>query len=232
MSFNVANRRIHHWASFIVAVPLVVIITSGLLLQMKKQWDWVQPPEQRGTGTTPAIGFDRILASIQGVPELGVRGWADVNRLDVRPDRGLVKVTLHSGWEAQIDLGSGRVLQTAYRRSDFIETIHDGSFFAGDWSKLGLFLPAGMTLLLLWLSGVWMVWVQFIGKRRRKARMGKAAALMLLAGGLSSVAAPQVLASVDDRLRLEHTLPAPVSGRVGFWTKRDSITAFKGFSVR
>jgi uncharacterized iron-regulated membrane protein len=95
MSFNVANRKVHHWASFIVAVPLLVMIVSGLFLQMKKQWAYVQPPEQRGEVT---------------------------------------------------------------------ET--------------------------------------------------------------------KVIASVGDKLRLEHTLEAPVTGRVGFWTKRDSITAFKGFSVR
>lgn len=175
MHFNVANRKVHHWASFIVAVPLLVIIVSGLFLQMKKQWNWVQPPEQRGTGTVPAVSFDDILASVRGAPSLGVTGWDDVDRVDVRPGRGLAKVTLKNGWEAQVDLASGRLLQTAYRRSDVIETIHDGSFFAGDWTKLGLFLPAGITLLLLWMTGVWMVWVQFIGKRRRKllARRGR-----------------------------------------------------------
>ena len=41
----------------------------------------------------------------------------------------------------------------------------------------------------------------------------------------------RVTASVNDTLRLEHTLPAPVTGRVGFWTKRDSISAFKDFSA-
>ena len=53
VSFNVGNRKIHHYASFVAALPLLIIIVSGLLLQMKKQWDWVQPPEHRGTGTTP-----------------------------------------------------------------------------------------------------------------------------------------------------------------------------------
>ena len=170
MHFNVANRKVHHWASFIVAVPLLVMIVSGLFLQMKKQWTYVQPPEQRGTGKTPVIGFDAVLASVQTVPELGVRGWDDVNRLDVRPGKGVVKVWLNSGYEAQVDLGTGRVLQTAYRRSDLIESIHDGSFFAGDWTKLGLFLPAGLTMLLLWVSGMWMVWVPFIAKRRRSEK--------------------------------------------------------------
>ena len=343
------------------------MIVSGLFLQMKKQWTYVQPPEQRGTGKTPVIGLDAILASTQTVPELGVRGWDDVNRLDVRPGKGVVKVWLNNGYEVQVDLGTGRVLQTAYRRSDLIESIHDGSFFAGDWTKLGLFLPAGLVMLLLWCSGMWMVWVPFIARRRRKEKrmLGKAAALVLVAGTLSPTAIAQapplavdpivghweiaaegrdatvvadarkwktepaaapfpiaavrgvptfsngtlrvqfklvggesdqiagvafgitpaaeyyfaryntkdgnvaiwqfvngerkriaegadhlqlplgawheltvevtgtkVIASVGNKLRVEHTLPAPVSGRVGFWTKRDSITAFKGFSVR
>ena len=33
---------------------------------------------------------------------------------------------------------TGQVLQTAYRRSDFIESVHDGSVFAGDWTFTGL----------------------------------------------------------------------------------------------
>jgi uncharacterized iron-regulated membrane protein len=171
VSFNILNRRIHYWASFIVAVPLLVMIASGLLLQSKKHWAWVQPVEQRGTGTVPTIDLDGILTSLKTVPGMRVEGWHDVNRLDVRPARGVVKAWLMNGYEVQIDLGTGRVLQTAYRRSDLIEAIHDGSFFGGDWMKLGLFLPAGLTVLLLWLSGLWMWWVPFIAKRRRKLRV-------------------------------------------------------------
>ena len=167
MRFNVLNRKIHYWTSFAAALPLIVMICSGLLLQAKKHWTWVQPAEQRGTGSVPAIDFESILTSVQQVREVEVRGWGDVNRLDVRPGRGVVKVLSNSGWEVQVDLGTGQVLQTAYRRSDLIESIHDGSLFAGDWTKLGLFLPAGLVLLVLCISGLWMWWVPFIAKRRR-----------------------------------------------------------------
>jgi uncharacterized iron-regulated membrane protein len=165
--FNILNRKIHYWASVIVALPLLVMIASGLLLQAKKQSTWVQPTEQRGTGSAPALDLEGILASVKQVPGMNVTGWDDVNRLDVRPRRGMVKVWLNNGYEVQVDLGTGRVLQTAYRRSDLIESIHDGSFFGGEWTKLGLFLPAGLVLLLLWMSGLWMWWVPFIAKRRR-----------------------------------------------------------------
>jgi PepSY-associated transmembrane protein len=168
--FNILNRRVHYWVGFGVAVPLLVMIGSGLLLQSKKHWSWVQPAEHRGTGSVPAVDLEGILASVKQVREVDVRSWDDVDRLDVRPGRGVAKVWLTSGWEVQVDLGTGRVLQTAYRRSDLIETIHDGSFFAGDWTKLGLFLPAGLVLLLLWLGGLWMWWASFIANRRR-ARM-------------------------------------------------------------
>lgn len=168
MKFNVLNRKVHYWVTAFVALPVLTIVCSGLLLQVKKYSSWVQPGEQRGTGTSPNLDFEGILASVRQVKELHVSGWDDINRLDVRPGRGMVKVWLQSGWEVQVDLGTGRVLQSAYRRSDLIESIHDGSFFAGDISKLGVFLPAGIALFLMWITGLWMFWLPFSVRRRRK----------------------------------------------------------------
>jgi hypothetical protein len=36
---------------------------------------------------------------------------------------------------------------------------------------------------------------------------------------------------VNDKLRVTQTLDHPVSGRVGFWSKRDSVSAFKSLRV-
>lgn len=47
---------------------------------------------------------------------MNVTGWDDVNRLDIRPARGMVKAWLMNGYEVQVDLSTGRVLQTAKRR--------------------------------------------------------------------------------------------------------------------
>jgi uncharacterized iron-regulated membrane protein len=185
VSFNVLNRKVHYWIGFGAALPVLVMILSGLLLQAKKQSTWVQPAEIRGTGTTPVVGLDAVLAAVKTVPGMNVQSWDDVNRLDMRISKGVVKVWLMNGYEVQVDMGTGAVLQTAYRRSDIIESIHDGSFFAGDWTKLGLFLPSGVVVLLLWISGMWMWWVPFAAKRARKAqaaaraKAGVAASAML-----------------------------------------------------
>lgn len=175
MRFNVLNRKVHFWASAIVAVPLAVIIASGIVLQLKKHWSWVQPPEQRGSVSDPAIDLEQILDAVRRDPRLGVTGWDDVNRLDVRPGKGVVKVWLKSNWEAQVDLGTGEVLQVWYRRSDWIESIHDGSVF-GDAVKLGVFFPTAVTVLLLWVGGMWMWGYTVVHKARVKRRKRRQAA--------------------------------------------------------
>lgn len=164
---NVLTRRVHYWSTLAIAVPVMVIIGTGVLLQVKKQWSWVQPAEIRGTGTTPQLDLEGIVAAVRTVPHLKVMGWDDIKRMDIRADRGLAKVTVAGDWEVQVDLGTGAVLQTAYRRSDLIESLHDGSFFLGDATKLGLFLPTGIALCVMWLTGLWMFWLPFSVKRKR-----------------------------------------------------------------
>lgn len=138
-------------------MPLFVVISTGLLLQLKKQVPWVQPPTQKGSAKVPALGFDQILRTASLSPEANITSWADIDRLDVRPGQGVVKVQATNGWEVQVDAATGAILQTAYRRSDFIEAMHDGSFFH-EHAKMWIFLPTGLLLLCLWLTGLYL-WI-------------------------------------------------------------------------
>ena len=168
MKLNLLNRKVHYWASIAVAVPILIVIVSGIMLQTKKQFEWIQPIELRGTSKTPTISLPQVLEISKTVAEAEIKTWDDINRLDVRPSRGMLKVRANNNWEIQIDTATGAILQTAYRRSDIIETIHDGSFFH-DWVKMGIFLPAGLILLLLWLTGIYLFALPYLVKRRRKS---------------------------------------------------------------
>jgi hypothetical protein len=152
-------------------MPLLVVIGSGIVLQLKKDWPWVQPVEHRGQVAAPQIELSDILTSLKGVshPEVSVGGWQDVKRLDVRPDRGVAKATLFNDWEVQIDTTDGRVMQVAYRRSDWIEALHDGSF-VHDAYKMWIVFPSALVLLFLWGSGMWMWLWPFLSRRRVRRR--------------------------------------------------------------
>lgn len=166
MRFNLLVRKTHAWGAIIAALPVLVILGTGVLLQLKKQLPWVQPPEQRGAGTLPVASWDQILAASRAAPGAGVAGWEDVRRIDVRPDRGIAKVWTRTGYEVQVDLADARVLQVAFRRSDLIESLHDGSWFH-DRVKLGVFLPAGLILLVLWITGIYLFLLPIRTRRRR-----------------------------------------------------------------
>lgn len=166
MRFSFLSRRLHRWGAIAIGLPVLVVIVSGLLLQVKKQVPWVQPAEQRTPVVTPMVGWDVILAAATAMPEAGVTGWEDIERVDVRPGKGILKVITHSRWEAQLALADGAVLQVAFRRSDLIEQLHDGSFF-GDTAKLWVFLPSGIVLFVLWGTGIYLWVLPWLTKRKR-----------------------------------------------------------------
>ena len=166
MKFSVLNRKVHRWVAVAVALPVVIILCTGILLQLKKAFPWVQPPEQRGGGSEPMLSFDQILRACQRAPEAEVRTWDDINRLDVRPSKGMLKVWCMNNWEVQLDIETGDVLQVAYRRSDLIEAIHDGSWFH-DAAKYWVFLPSGACLLGLWCTGMYLFVLPYWVKWRR-----------------------------------------------------------------
>ena len=172
-TLNVWSRKLHRWGAVVVAIPLALVIATGLLLQLKKDIDWIQPREMTGVGGPPTVTFRSLLEIASGAEGAQITTWDDVDRIDIRPSDGVAKVRSRAGYEVQIDTATGEVLSVARRRSDLIESLHDGSFF-GDWAKLGVFLPAGAILLALWLTGIylWVLpwWARGARKRRAASR--------------------------------------------------------------
>ena len=164
-------RKSHRWGAILIALPFVVVIVTGILLQLKKEWTWVQPPANRGAGKVPHLAFDAILDAVRAVPEAEVNDWEDIDRLDVRPTRGYVKVQAKNRWEIQVDLKTARVLQVAYRRSDLLESIHDGSWFHPE-VKLWVFLPSAVVVLGLWLTGIYLFFLPHYVRWTRKRPIG------------------------------------------------------------
>lgn len=161
------SRKAHLWFALAIFLPALVIFASGILLQVKKQSDWVQPPTQSGSENFPSIGFDQVLQIAQSIPELEVQSWEQIDKIDVRPDKGMMKLIASNAWEAQLDATSGKVLQVAYRRSDLIESIHDGSWFA-DFSKLWVFLPSAVLLFIMWCSGMVLLYTTLKSKYKKQ----------------------------------------------------------------
>jgi hypothetical protein len=207
------NRRLHRWGAVAIGVPFLVVICTGLLLQVKKQVTWVQPPELRTEAREPSVPYELLMERARAVPEVDITSWDDIDKIDVRPGKGMLKLIGKNRWELQMDIATGEVLQVAYRRSDFIETLHDMSWIHGS-AKLWLGVPMGLIVLGLWLTGGYMWLVHLKGRRRarhaRASHSAHAALLLVLIPAGGTLAAQQV---PDTSFRPVVTAPAYPEGR-------------------
>ena len=166
MKLNKQLRKIHYWISPFIFIPILIILSTGILLQLKKQSDWVQPPIQQGVSNIPSIEFREMLETAKSVPEAEISSWEDIYRIDIRPEKGISKIRSNNQWEIQIDNQTKEILSVEYRRSDVIESIHDGSFFS-DYVKFGWFLPTAILLIFMSISGIYMFLLPLFMKRKK-----------------------------------------------------------------
>ena len=166
MKLNKQLRKIHYWISPFIFIPILIILSTGILLQLKKQSDWIQPPIQQGVSNIPSIEFQQMLEAAKSVPEAEINSWDDIDRIDVRPEKGISKIRSNNQWEIQIDNQTNEILLVEYRRSDIIESIHDGSFFT-DYVKFGWFLPTAVLLIVMSISGLYMFLLPLFMKRKK-----------------------------------------------------------------
>ncbi|MBT4785345.1 MAG: PepSY domain-containing protein, partial [Candidatus Marinimicrobia bacterium] len=42
------TRKTHYWVSAVIILPILIVIITGILLQLKKEINWIQPPTIKG----------------------------------------------------------------------------------------------------------------------------------------------------------------------------------------
>lgn len=160
----------HRWIGISLAAFLLISAATGILLSLKKNFDILQPPTQKGQSTELStwkpleeLQADAYQAALTAKP-----GSQNViKRMDVRPDKGIVKVIFEEdNLEIQLDGTTGQVLSVAPRWSDWIESLHDGSIIS-DFFKLVSMNLLGWGLIIMIMSG-FLLW--FGPRRIRKLR--------------------------------------------------------------
>lgn len=157
-----AAFHVHLWVGVIFTAALLVISITGIVLNHK-----------RGLGVMPEVGHAPSAPFADAIPlatlaEIGVRAGspegtptdllAAVDRMDVRPSDGFVKVRLsdRAVTEVTVDLTDGRVLHVGSRGDSFIEKLHSGEIFGKRWVLLSD--AAAVALVLTLISGYWL-WI-------------------------------------------------------------------------
>jgi uncharacterized iron-regulated membrane protein len=167
-------RKLHKWVAIPLLLFFLTIGVTGLLLGWKKQTGLL-PSTKKGETTVSAqwISLDSIQTIAQHYATTH-GGSPEIDRIDVRPQKGVAKVVFVSHFtDLQIDCKTGKIVSEATRTSDIIEKIHDGSIVDylvktdNDPIKLVYTSLLGIGLILLTISGFFL-WYNPIKIRKSK----------------------------------------------------------------
>lgn len=171
-------RKLHRYIGSWLLFFFFCIALTGLLLGWKKHsGGYILPNTEKGTSTNLAVWIP--LDSLQRIAQQTVQeklpgSGTSLDRMDIRPDKGTVKISFKDHfYEVQLDGATGNVLAINLRKSDIIEQLHDGSIFDTLFHinsgsiKLGYTTVAGLGLVFLCISGFWL-W--YNPKRIRKLK--------------------------------------------------------------
>lgn len=158
------HRRIHKWISIPFVLFLILIGVTAILLAWKKELHLI-PKTQKTKVESPStwIPVEKILEIGSHYMRDSIQKESEIDRLDIRPDKGIVKIIFKYHFtEVQIDGYSGEILSVAQRNSDLIEKIHDGSILdfmsrsGSEDSKLIYSTLTSLALILLGISGFYL----------------------------------------------------------------------------
>ena len=172
------TRWLHGSLGILLFALFILVAITGLLLTWKKNsGGYILADTARGSSTELADW--RPLNELTRLAVTYLRDSVDaaldpsLDRIDVRPDRGVVKISFENHyWGLQLDGATGALLSVERRRSDLIEQLHDGSILdrelaTAGWIKLVYSSITGTALLLFSITGFWL----WYGPRRlRKER--------------------------------------------------------------
>lgn len=168
-------RRMHTWGAWLVAVPAGVVFLTGVLLLVRSELAWMQKPAMKGARPGASISFDEVLALAKSVPEAEVDDLNAIKQVRLLPSRGIFQVRVANGYELQIDAHTGELLASGLRGSSIVIALHDGTFFSKGVSY-AVFLPTGILLIVLWLTGAYLA-----VKGRKPRRRAKGATRLAMA---------------------------------------------------
>jgi hypothetical protein len=174
-----AAYYIHLWLGVLGTVALVAISVTGILLNHKRGLGLMPDvPHEPTAPFASAISLERLAyAALEAAPQESRGTWKSgdpvditlIDRMDVRPRDGFVKVRLRdkASMEMTVDIASGTVVHVGRRGDVFLEKLHSGEIFGGQPFVL-LSDIAAIALVAALISGYWL-WLAPKWSRTRAA---------------------------------------------------------------
>ena len=149
----------HLWIGVLFTIALLSISITGILLNHKRALGLMPEVEHTPVGEFSAALPMAALADSARAATSPAISEMQIDRMDVRPRNGLVKVRFRdpASTEVTLDINDGRVLHVGRRGDVFLEKLHSGEAFGDRGVLLGDAAAIALTILLITGYWLWLV---------------------------------------------------------------------------
>lgn len=169
-------RKVHRYTGVFLFLFFFIIAITGFLLGWKQQFGGIiLPKAQKGSSENLKewLPLDVLTqkATFYLQENLGKDVSTKLRKIDIRKEKGIAKFIFRNHYYGvQVDGATGELLSVAYRNSDLIEDLHDGSFIdkliGTKHKQFEMFytLIMSLALVIFTVTGFWL----WYGPKRMK----------------------------------------------------------------
>lgn len=146
---------LHLWLGILATGVILLVSLTGILLNHKRPLGLMPDVDHKPSGSfESALPLAELARRAEAA--VGPAAAAGIDRMDVRPGDGLVKVRFddRTVLEVDVDLNTGQILHVGERNDVFLEKLHSGEIFGDGWVLLSD--ASAVMLILLLLTGYWL----------------------------------------------------------------------------
>lgn len=147
-------RILHRKVSILFALPVLIIVVTGVLLILRSKLSWIQSPSPK----IKSISIENMRSIPEVFKKLKIYQGLKLNKKDIssiifKPSKNIFTVRTKDYREIIIHPETLEIINIGPKYSTLLIQIHEGTFFTS-WARDFIFLPTSLALIFLWFSGL------------------------------------------------------------------------------
>jgi uncharacterized iron-regulated membrane protein len=141
-------RKYHRRLSIIFALPVLIIVVTGILLILRSKLGFIQTQAPK----VSPVSLEKVRSISEVIKSLPV-DQKKISSIIYKPSKNLYAVRTKDYEEYFIHPETLEVLKKGPKMSTLLIQLHEGSFFS-KWVRDYIFFPTSLVLLFLWGTGI------------------------------------------------------------------------------
>lgn len=141
-------RKYHRRLSIIFALPVLIIVVTGILLILRSKLSFIQTPAPK----VEKVAIEKVRPIAEIIKKLNI-DEKKISSIIYKPSKNIYSIRTKDYEEYYLHPETLEILRTGPKMSTLLIQLHEGSFFSPTVRDY-IFFPTSLVLFFLWITGL------------------------------------------------------------------------------